>query len=142
MNTCVMCSMLTIKPNTLLPKDLLLRPALVSYQGLPWILSLVKIPWLIDTVMWTGQLGSLNRSRRSTRQYKNSWKRARPSTRLGMISIGWSIVFKLETKSGCISARTGEGSLLVYLGKRQVVELEMTEIKANFRLGMKYKGLI
>jgi len=83
-----MCNMLTIEPNTLLHKDLLLRPVLVSYQGLLWILSLVKIPWLIDTVMWTRQLGSLNRSRRSTREYMNSWKRVRPSTRLGMISIG------------------------------------------------------
>lgn len=101
-----MCSMLTIEPNTLLHRDLLLRPILVSYQGLLWILSLVKIPWLINTVMWTRKLGSLNRSRRSTRQYRNNWKRAMESIRLGMISIGWSIVFKLETNSGCISART------------------------------------
>ena len=56
---------------------------------------------------WTRQLGSLNRSRRSTRPYKNSWKRAKPSTRLGMTSIRWSIVFKLETSSGCISVRIG-----------------------------------
>jgi len=99
--------MLTIEPNTLLHRDLLLRPPLVSYQGLLWILSLVKIPWLIDTMMWKRQLGSFKKSRGSTRQYRNSWKRVRPSTRLGMISIGWSIVFKLETKFGCISARTG-----------------------------------
>ena len=66
-----------------------------------------KDTMVIDIVMWTRQLGSLNRSRRSTKQYRNSWKGARPSTRLGTISIRWSIVFKLETKSGCISARIG-----------------------------------
>ena len=38
--------------------------------------------------------------------------------------------------------RTGESSLRVDLDKRQVMGLEMTEIKANFGLGMKYKGLI
>src|ERR1700733_14155799 len=68
----------------LLHRDLLLRLVLVSYQGLLWILSLVEIPWLMDTVMWTRQLGSLNRSKRSTRQYRNNWKRAKPNTRLGM----------------------------------------------------------
>ena len=106
MNTCVMCSMLTIEPNTLLHRDLLLRPVLVSYEGLLWILSLVKTSWFKDTVMWTKQLGSLNRSRRSTRQYRNNRKRAKPNTRLGMTSIRWSIVFKLVTGYGYISART------------------------------------
>ena len=68
---------------------------------------MVKTPQLRDTVMWTGQLGSLNRSKRSTRQYRNNWKRAKPNTRQGMKSIGWSIVSKLVTKSGYISRRTG-----------------------------------
>ena len=34
-------------------------------------------------------------------------ERSQANTRLGMTSIGWSIVFKLETKSGYISVRTG-----------------------------------
>ena len=72
MNIYVMCNMFTTGLNILLHKDLLLRPVLVSHQGLLWILSLVKIPWLMDTLMWTRQLGSLKRSRRSTRQYRNS----------------------------------------------------------------------
>ena len=107
MNTYVMCSMLTIELNILLHRDLLLRLVLVSHQGLLWILSLVKIPQFMDTSMWTRQLGSLNESRRSTRQYKNNWKRSKPNVRLGMTRIRWSIVFKLVTRSGCISARTG-----------------------------------
>jgi len=67
MNTSVMCSMLTTEPNTLLHRDLLLRPTLISHQGLLWILSLLKIPWLMGTVMWIRQPSSLNKSRRSIR---------------------------------------------------------------------------
>ena len=37
-----MCSMLTTEKNILLHRDLLLRPVLVSHQGLPWILSFGK----------------------------------------------------------------------------------------------------
>ena len=41
-----------------------------------------------------------------TRQCRNSWKRAEPSTRQGMIRIELSITSKLVIKSGYISART------------------------------------
>ena len=37
-----MCSMHTTEQSILLHRDLLLRPILVLYQGLPWILSLKK----------------------------------------------------------------------------------------------------
>ena len=107
MNIYVMCNMLTTKQNNLLHIDLFLQLVLVSHQGLLWILSFIKRPQLRDTVMWTRPLGSLNRSRRSTRQYRNNWKRSKPSTRLGMTSIGWNIVFKLEIRFGCILTRIG-----------------------------------
>ena len=41
--------MLTTEQNILLHRDLLLRPVLVSHQGLLWIFSLVKIPQLRDS---------------------------------------------------------------------------------------------
>ena len=70
-----------------------------------WIFLLRKqVKWM-DKMMSTKLRGSFIGSNRYIRQYKNNWRRAKPSTRWGIASIKMVISSRLVIRCGYISVR-------------------------------------
>lgn len=105
MTSRIMYNMSIIMPYILLHRGLLLRHVLVICLSILWTSLLGKIQWRMDVMMQTKPRSSSRRSNWFIKSYRNNWKRAKPSIRLGMTSIQLVITLKLVIKFGYTLAK-------------------------------------
>jgi hypothetical protein len=101
-----MSNMPIIVPCILLLRELLLNYVWDTFLNLLWSFLSEKQEKRMDKNKSIKLRGSFKGSNRYIKKYKNNWRRAKPSTKRGMISIELIINFNSVIKYGYISIRT------------------------------------